>query len=119
MPLPAKTHVAPLFRAFSDPLRLRILNLLQQRELCVCDLVDVLSVPQPTVSRHLSYLRKAGLIEVRRTGSWNYYTLMPPRKGLHAKLLESLGCCLSELPDLRTDLSNVKNVQERGGRCPS
>ena len=68
-----------MFRAFSDPIRLRILNLLQAGELCVCDLVDVLRLPQPTISRHLSYLRRASLVTARRERSWNYYALAQAR----------------------------------------
>ena len=54
-----------MFRAFSDRTRLRILCLLHQREFCVGDLVDILQAPQPTISRHLAHLRKAGLVAVR------------------------------------------------------
>lgn len=64
-----------VFRALSDVTRLRILNLLLSGELCVCDLVDVLDVPQPTASRHLAYLRKVGLVTSRRESVWSYYQL--------------------------------------------
>jgi ArsR family transcriptional regulator, arsenate/arsenite/antimonite-responsive transcriptional repressor len=65
MPSAPKTTVDLMFRAFSDPFRLRILSLIQAGELCVCDLVEILELPQPTISRHLSYLRRAGLVKVR------------------------------------------------------
>ena len=68
----SRTPVDRLFRAFSDRTRLRILHLLQQGELCVCDLVSILRVPQPTASRHLAYLRRAGLVRVRQEQSWKY-----------------------------------------------
>jgi DNA-binding transcriptional ArsR family regulator len=62
-----------MFRAFSDSIRLQILSLVQPGELCVCDLVEILRLPQPTISRHLSYLRRARLVKVRQERSWNYY----------------------------------------------
>jgi len=69
---------ARLFKALSDETRLRILALLQGGELCVCDLMAVLELPQSTVSRHLATLRNAGLVEDRRQGVWMYYRLAPP-----------------------------------------
>lgn len=65
------------FRAFSDWNRLRIVNLLRGGELCVCDLVDVLGLPQPVASKHLAYLRRAKLVASRREGLWVYYQLAP------------------------------------------
>jgi len=64
-----------MFRAFSDPVRLRILHLLQSGEFCVGDIVKVLRLPQPRVSRHLAYLRRAGLVKVRQNGLWKFYSL--------------------------------------------
>jgi|SRR5689334_6496919 ArsR family transcriptional regulator, arsenate/arsenite/antimonite-responsive transcriptional repressor len=119
MPAAAKTRVDLMFRAFSDPLRLRILHLVQGGELCVCDLVEILQVPQPTVSRHLSYLRKAGLVRVRQDRSWNFYTLMTPRSAFHTKLLECLGTCFRDVPDLVRDSARATRIRARGGCCPS
>ena len=65
-------QAAKIFKALSDETRLRILALLSQRELCVCDLMAVLDLPQSTVSRHLAYLRNAGWVEDRRQGSYNF-----------------------------------------------
>ena len=69
-----KSPVDVMFKAFADRTRLRILHLLRGGELCVCELVRVLDVPQPKVSRHLAYLRKAGLVKARREGTFVYYT---------------------------------------------
>lgn len=67
---------AQLFKALGDETRLRIISLLLHgEELCVCDLMAVLELPQSTVSRHLSYLRNAGLVDDRRQGIWMYYSL--------------------------------------------
>ncbi len=64
-----------VFAALADPTRLRILSLLGEDEVCVCHLHASLDVPQPTASRHLAYLRKSGLVEARRDGSWMHYRL--------------------------------------------
>jgi ArsR family transcriptional regulator len=90
-----ETKVAPpqtkrIFRALSDRTRLRILNLLQGGELCVCHLVAVLDVPQPTASRHLAYLRRAALVVARKEGLWMHYRLAPARSKSHKTLLECL-----------------------------
>ncbi|HKK02099.1 MAG TPA: metalloregulator ArsR/SmtB family transcription factor [Desulfuromonadales bacterium] len=69
---------AHFFKALSDETRLRILALLAAGELCVCDLMAVLELPQSTVSRHLAYLRHAGLVEDRRRGVWMFYRLSTP-----------------------------------------
>jgi ArsR family transcriptional regulator, arsenate/arsenite/antimonite-responsive transcriptional repressor len=73
----AHPQLKAIFRALSDRTRLRILNLLGNGELCVCHIVAVLDVPQPTASRHLSYLRKAGLVVARKERLWSYYRLAP------------------------------------------
>lgn len=62
-------------KALADPSRLRILNILFQQETCVCDLQSVLGLPQPLLSRHLAYLRNAGLVRDRRDGPRVWYSL--------------------------------------------
>jgi ArsR family transcriptional regulator len=99
-----------LFRAFSDPTRLRVLTMLQSGELCVCHIVEVLAVPQPKASRHLAYLRKSGLVLARKQGQWNYYRLAPARTDLHRKLLECLCSCVAEMPVLARDAKRLKTV---------
>lgn len=66
-----------VYSALADPTRLRILALLRDGEMCVCDIHAGLDVPQPTASRHLAYLRKAGLVDARRAGIWMHYRLTP------------------------------------------
>src|SRR5687767_5692774 len=66
-----------VYAALADPTRLRILSLLGDGEICVCHIHAGLDVPQPTASRHLAYLRKSGLVEVRRDGIWMHYRLAP------------------------------------------
>ena len=115
MPSAAKTHVDLMFRAFSDPIRLRILNLVRPGELCVCDLVEILRLPQPTISRHLSYLRRAGLVNLRQERSWNYYEIAPARSAFHRKLLDCLGSCFRGVPEMAGDAKRAQAVRERGG----
>jgi ArsR family transcriptional regulator len=62
-----------IFKALADKTRLRVLALLGNNEVCVCHLHDSLGLPQPTVSRHLAYLRRSGLVDVRRDGVWMHY----------------------------------------------
>lgn len=97
-----------LFRAFADRTRLRILNLLTAGELCVCDLVNVLDVPQPTASRHLGYLRRAGLVVVRKENQWSFYRLAPTAGPLHRTLLECIQMCCNEMPELARDTKRLR-----------
>jgi len=77
--LPAKSQLlVPLFTALADRTRLRLLNLLAGRELCVCYLVEVLGQSQPKISRHLAYLRRAGIVSARRQGKWMHYRIRRP-----------------------------------------
>lgn len=117
MASPPSNQVDLAFRAFSDPSRLRILHLLQAGELCVCDLVEVLRLPQPTVSRHLAYLRKAHLVSTRIDGPWSFYRLTPAATPFHHKLLECLGACFSDVPALASDRERVKTLHQRGDCC--
>ncbi len=66
-----------VYAALADPTRLRMLALLRDGEICVCHIHASLDVPQPTASRHLAYLRKAGLVDARRDGTWMHYRLTP------------------------------------------
>jgi ArsR family transcriptional regulator len=113
-----KNRVDTMFRAFSDRTRLRILNLLRSGELCVCDLVRVIGSPQPKISRHLAYLRKAGLVTSRKDGLWMYYELAPAKSDFQRKLLECLTCCFTDVPELARDVKTLgKNAgAECGGR---
>src|ERR1017187_6243560 len=80
-----------LFRALADQTRLRLLNLIADREICVGYFVEILGVSQPKVSRHLAYLRKAGIVASRREGKWMHYRLaMPKDKVAHGILRETL-----------------------------
>lgn len=106
-----------MFKAFADRTRLRILHLLKQREMCVGDLVKILRVPQPTASRHLSYLRRAGLTVTRSEGQWRYYSLAPLRGSLHESLVNCLENCFVDVPEIRADARRAKELAKSGGCC--
>jgi ArsR family transcriptional regulator, arsenate/arsenite/antimonite-responsive transcriptional repressor len=75
----AKISLDVLFRALADATRLRLLNLIGNREICVCYFVEILGMSQPKISRHLAYLRRAGVVAARRDGKWMHYRLAAPR----------------------------------------
>jgi ArsR family transcriptional regulator, arsenate/arsenite/antimonite-responsive transcriptional repressor len=83
-----------VFKALADKTRLRILALLGNNEVCVCHIHDSLGVPQPTVSRHLAYLRRSGLVAARRDGVWMHYqvstSLSPAIRGVIAAAVDAL-----------------------------
>lgn len=83
-------NTARIFKALSDETRLRILCLLLDGELCVCDLMAVLQLPQSTVSRHLSYLKNAGWVNDRRCGVWMYYSVLNNGNVLQERLVDAL-----------------------------
>lgn len=110
-----------MFRAFSDRTRLRLLNMLRSGETCVCDLVAVLGVPQPKVSRHLAYLRRAGLVVARKEGLWMHYRLAPAHSAFHKSLLNCLAHCFGALPELAEDaqkLAKTKAAKCLAACCP-
>lgn len=112
------TRVDKMFRAFSDRTRLRILHLLRANgELCVCTLQEVIGAPQPTISRHLAYLRKSGLVKARKEGLWQYYTLAPATAGFHRKLLDCLTCCFHDVPELAKDAERLRQGKPSPACC--
>jgi ArsR family transcriptional regulator len=109
---------ARLFTALGDKTRLRLLNLIASREVCVCHLVDVLGESQPKISRHLAYLRRAGVVSARRDGKWMHYSLMPPKDEAGAAVLESVVEGLRVSTEMQRDLKLLDGVccivSERG-----
>ena len=97
-----------LFKAFSDETRLRILNLLAQREHCVCEFQQILKVPQPKISRHLAYLRRSGLVQEKRHGKMIMYSLCPASNSVHASLLRCLRGCFQNIDFLQRDVERGK-----------
>jgi ArsR family transcriptional regulator len=101
-----------LFAALSDPTRLRLLNLIAGREVCVCYLVDILGQGQPKISRHLAYLRKAGVVTARREGKWMHYRLCPPTDGAAASILTSTLAALGSNQQMRVERGKLECVSQ-------
>lgn len=103
---------AKLFKALSDETRLRIMSLLLANgELCVCDLTATLQLPQSTVSRHLAYLRKSGLVRDRREGLWMYYSV-ERRRGFPNSLVQFLAENLPNLAEAREDQRRLEAASD-------
>ncbi|MBZ5569436.1 MAG: metalloregulator ArsR/SmtB family transcription factor [Acidobacteriia bacterium] len=103
-----------LFKGLADQTRLRILNLLLHGELCVCDIQYVLASPQPNISRHLIYLKHAGLVTDRREGARMYYQLAQPAKRLHRTLFVFLRHAFAACPELAQDSRRLRKAIQSG-----
>ena len=96
-----------LFKAFAEETRLRILNLLAQRDCCVCEFQGSLRVPQPKISRHLAYLRRSGLVTTSKRGKWVMYALAQPQGRVHATLIHCVKNCFGEIKLLKADAAKL------------
>lgn len=99
-----------IFKALADRTRLRILGLLSAGEICVCDIHGSLGLPQPTVSRHLAYLRKAGLVEGRKEGLWVHYRLATLPDPVLQALLDAVGHALGHLEAQQRDRRRLSRL---------
>jgi ArsR family transcriptional regulator len=96
-----------LFRALADRTRLRLLNLMGDDEVCVCFLVEALAMSQPKISRHLAYLRRAGIVAARREGKWMHYRLRNPIDQHAAAILDTVRAYLNSNPQMQMDRSRL------------
>jgi ArsR family transcriptional regulator, arsenate/arsenite/antimonite-responsive transcriptional repressor len=96
-----------LFRALADPTRLRLLNLIADREICVCYFVEILRTSQPKISRHLAYLRNAGMVAARREGKWMHYRLAILKDQAAASILRETLKHLQEKSEMKRDVSRL------------
>lgn len=106
-------QLAGFFKALADPNRLRIVNILSHRNVCVCDLQSILDLSQPFISRHLAYLRRAGLVQDRRDGPRVCYSLAtktPLARALHSFLREAL----ADSPIFQADLKKLVEASAAG-----
>lgn len=92
-----------LFSALADKTRLRLLNLMRRDEICVCFFTEALGESQPKISRHLAYLRSAGLVKARREGKWMHYSIDWPRDETARGLLDNLLEWLSDKEDMQAE----------------
>ena len=95
-------------KALADPTRVRILGLLAGGQVCVCHIHDALAIPQPTVSRHLAHLRKAGLVDTRRQGTWIYYTLAPQADQTLNTLVNAVTHCVGHADTVARDRKRLE-----------
>jgi ArsR family transcriptional regulator len=100
-------RLAGLFAALADPTRLRLLNLMAGREVCVCYFVEILRQSQPKISRHLAYLRKASLVTARREGKWMHYSICPPTDAAFASILTATLASLRSDRQMQADLAKL------------
>src|SRR5246127_2285441 len=101
---------ALLFAALADRTRLRLLNLMNGSEVCVCYFVEILGLSQPKISRHLAYLRRAGIVAARREGKWMHYKIVPPKHAGAAKILDEILSVLSEDKTMQADLTRLRRA---------
>lgn len=99
-----------VLKALADKTRLRILGLLTSGEVCVCHLHESLKLPQPTVSRHLAYLRRAGLVESRKDGLWVHYRLREPNDTVLRTAVQSVAHCATHLPTAVQDRRRLRRI---------
>ena len=103
-------NTAQVFKALSDETRLRIMGLLiAGEELCVCDIIAALDLPQSTVSRHLAYLRNSGLLEDRRQGVWMYYRISQDNKNFIPYFLDILSVLFNDLDQTAHDRRSLND----------
>ena len=96
-----------LFAALADRTRLRLLNLMTDREVCVCYFVEILRQPQPKISRHLAYLRNAGIVDARRDGKWMHYSIDRPKDPIAAAILDVALASLKSDAQMQADLARL------------
>lgn len=96
-----------LLRALADHTRLRLLNLIGTDEVCVCFFVEILGESQPKISRHLAYLRRAGIVAARREGKWMHYRIVDPPNPHAARVLSEVRACLAEDREMKRERARL------------
>ncbi|MGO9318251.1 MAG: ArsR/SmtB family transcription factor [Terracidiphilus sp.] len=102
-----------VFAALADTTRLRLLNLMAVREVCVCHFVEILGQSQPKISRHLAYLRQAGIVAARREGKWMHYSICVPADAAANAILRAALAALGNDIQMRADRSKLNRA------CPA
>ena len=98
------------FRALADATRLRLINLIGDQEVCVCFFVEILKTNQPKISRHLAYLRRAGIVATRREGIWMHYRIATPADENAAKVLMDVRRWLANDPAMQRDVERFEKI---------
>lgn len=100
-------NLETFFMALADKTRLRLLNLMREGEICVCFFSEVLEESQPKVSRHLAYLRNAGIVEARRDGKWMHYKIVEPESEYAAQILHDTLDWLGSQEEMQKDYEKL------------
>lgn len=103
-------NLVELFNALADPTRLRLLNLMREGEVCVCFFVEILKEGQPKISRHLAYLRNAGIVEARREGKWMHYRIVEPKQEAARRILAEVMEVIATDTEMRRDRERLTSV---------
>lgn len=106
-----------LFKALGDPNRLRIVNLLMHKELCVCEIEEILQTTQSNASRHLTKLRQAGIISCKKKAQWAYYQVHPEFVASHALLYQYLKEKQAKEGVYREDLKTLQGFNKQQKTC--
>lgn len=107
----SKEHgIELLFKALADQTRLRLINLMGDDEVCVCFFVEVLKTNQPKISRHLAYLKRAGVVSARREGKWMHYRIVEPSDQHAAKFFREVRAWLENAPAMQTDRARLRKI---------
>jgi ArsR family transcriptional regulator len=96
-----------LFAALADRTRLRLLNMMNGKEVCVCYFVEILGQSQPKISRHLAYVRRAGIVAARREGKWMHYKIVVPANAGAARILREALAVIGEEKAMQVDLARL------------
>jgi|SRR6202140_2801978 len=99
-----------LFKALAERTRLRLISLIGDSEVCVCFFVAILKISQPKISRHLAYLRRAGIVRARREGKWMHYSLTEPQDEHAARIFREVRASLAEHPEFQRDREKLLQV---------
>jgi len=105
-----KYDIETLFKALADRTRLRLISLMGDSEVCVCFFVAILKTSQPKISRHLAYLRRAGIVAARREGKWMHYRLAEPPDEHAARIFREVRASLAEHPELQRDRQKLLQI---------
>jgi ArsR family transcriptional regulator len=98
------------FKALADRTRLRLLNLMRTDEVCVCFFVEILKTNQPKISRHLAYLRRAGIVGARREGPWIHYRIVEPADIDAAEALKDMMAWLAKDQEMERDRDRLVKI---------
>ena len=103
-----------ILKALGEDIRLRMMGLLLKRELCVCDIEEVLGISQANASRHLGKLKSAGILTSRKNAQWVYYDISPKFREKHPELLEAISAEVKRLESYKADIKSLASIKKSG-----